>query len=83
MDTAALCDLMDVVISVDTSVTHLITALGKPTRIVLPGLPDWRWLWGREDCPWYASVKLYRQGADMQWAPVLARVANDLVRITP
>jgi len=78
-DTAALCDLMDVVISVDTSVAHLAGAMGKPTWIVLPFIPDWRWLLDRNDSPWYQSVKLYRQDDDRQWGPVLERVARDLI----
>lgn len=80
-DTAALCDLVDRVVSVDTSVAHLAAALGKPTWILLPHMPDWRWLLEREDSPWYASVKLYRQGEDRQWAPVLSRVARDLLEL--
>jgi hypothetical protein len=79
-DTAALCDLMDTVISVDTSVAHLAGALGKPTWVLLPFVPDWRWLLERDDSPWYASVKLYRQAEDRQWAPVLGQVVNDLLQ---
>ena len=79
-DTAALCDLMDIVISVDTSVAHLAGALGKTTWILLPYVPDWRWLLDRDDSPWYASAKLYRQGEDRQYAPVLERIANDLMK---
>ena len=81
-DTAALCDLMDIVISVDTSVAHLAGALGKTTWILLPYVPDWRWLLDRDDSPWYESVKLYRQDEDRQYAPVLERVANDLLKIS-
>ena len=77
-DTAALCSLMDVVISVDTSVAHLAGALGVPTWVLLAHTPDWRWLLGREDSPWYPSARLYRQNAHRQWAPVLQRVAADL-----
>lgn len=77
-DTAALCELMDLVISVDTSVAHLSGALGRPTWILLPYVPDWRWLLDREDSPWYASVKLYRQTEDRQWAGVLERIRSDL-----
>jgi hypothetical protein len=80
-DTAALCDLMDIVITVDTSVAHLSGALGKKTWIILPYSPDWRWLLDRDDSPWYESVRLYRQGADRQYAPVLQRVANDLLNL--
>ncbi len=80
-DTAALCELMDVVISVDTSVAHLSGALGRPTWVLLPYVPDWRWLLDRADSPWYPSVKLYRQDADRDWAGVLARVQADLAAL--
>ena len=78
-DTAALCDLMDLVISVDTSVAHLAGALGKPTWIMLPYAPDWRWMRDRDDSPWYPSARLYRQGKDRSWLPVLERIASDLI----
>lgn len=77
-DTAALCDLMDLVISVDTSVAHLAGALGKTTWVLLPFMPDWRWLLDREDSPWYRSLKLYRQPRYGDWEPVLRRVAMEL-----
>ena len=77
-DTAALCELMDVVISVDTSVAHLSGALGRPTWVLLPFSPDWRWLLDRDDSPWYASVRLYRQPAVGDWEAVLTRVMADL-----
>lgn len=70
-ETAALCDLMDLVISVDTSVAHLAGAMGKPTWILLPHIPDWRWLLGREDSPWYPSVRLFRQDRVGDWDGVL------------
>ena len=78
-DTAALCDLVDLVISVDTSVAHLAGALGKPTWILLPYAPDWRWMLDRADSPWYPSARLYRQGNDRSWTPVLARIGSDLL----
>ena len=78
-DTAALCHLMDLVISVDTSVAHLSGALGKKTWVLLPYAPDWRWLVGRDDSPWYSSVTLYRQESDMTWAGVFERVSSDLL----
>jgi hypothetical protein len=77
-DTAALCDLMDVVISVDTSVAHLSGALGKPTWMLLPFSPDWRWLLERHDSPWYESMTLYRQSSVGDWDSVFSRVATDL-----
>jgi hypothetical protein len=78
-DTAALCELMDVVISVDTSVAHLSGALGMPTWVLLPYVPDWRWLLDRDDSPWYPSVSLYRQSDDREWVNVLEQVKADLV----
>ena len=77
-DAAALCELMDVVISVDTSVAHLASALGKETWVLLPYAPDWRWLLDRKDSPWYQSVRLYRQDEQRNWNNVLISVAADL-----
>jgi hypothetical protein len=77
-ETAALCELMDLVISVDTSVAHLGAAMGKPTWILLPFLPDWRWLLDRSDSPWYDSARLYRQETRGDWQSVLKRVCADL-----
>jgi tetratricopeptide (TPR) repeat protein/ADP-heptose:LPS heptosyltransferase len=78
-DTAALCACMDVVVSVDSSVAHLSGALGKSAWILLPHHPDWRWLMEREDSPWYASVRLYRQTGIGDWDGVLRRVRADLI----
>lgn len=80
-DTAALCELMDVVVSVDTSVAHLSAALGCPTWVLLPKVPDWRWLLGRNDSPWYPSVRLYRQTVDGDWSDVFARLCVDLAEM--
>lgn len=77
-DTAALCELLDLIISVDTSVAHLAGALGRPVWILLPFNPDWRWLLAREDTPWYASARLYREERIAGWSKVLARVRDDL-----
>ncbi len=82
-DTAALCDLMDFVISVDTSVAHLGGALGKETCVLLSHLPDWRWLTHRTDSPWYPTVSLYRQALACQWEPVVERVGMDLLARMP
>lgn len=78
--TAALCECMDLVLTVDTSVLHLSGALGKRTWLLLSYVPDWRWMREREDTPWYPSVKLYRQTAPQDWTDVFARVAADLRR---
>jgi tetratricopeptide (TPR) repeat protein len=80
-DTAALCDLMDLVICVDTSVAHLAGALAKKTWVLLPYSPDWRWLLDRDDSPWYESITLYRQGQDREYGSVLRRVENDLTKL--
>jgi tetratricopeptide (TPR) repeat protein len=77
-DTAALCELMDLVISVDTSAAHLAGALGKPVWVMLPFVPDWRWLLDRDDSPWYPSAKLYRAVQPNNWQSVFERVATDL-----
>jgi hypothetical protein len=78
-DTAALVSLMDVVVSVDTSLAHLAGALGKDTRLLLSRIgQDWRWLTGRAETPWYPAMRLYRQGADCDWAGPLADVGADL-----
>lgn len=77
-DTAALCELMDVVIAVDTSVAHLAAALGKQVWMLVPPNSDWRWLRERSDSPWYPTLKLYRGSKGGQWSEVLARVGADL-----
>jgi tetratricopeptide (TPR) repeat protein len=77
-DTAALVDLMDVVVSVDTSVAHLAGGLGRPLRVLLPHAPDWRWMLEREDSPWYPTARLFRQPAAGDWASVLQRVRIQL-----
>ncbi|MGA8148514.1 MAG: tetratricopeptide repeat protein, partial [Gallionellaceae bacterium] len=79
-DTAALCELVDVIISVDTSVAHLAGALGKQVWILLPFMPDWRWLLDRSDSPWYPTAKLFRQEKNGDWEGVFEKVRSDLVR---
>lgn len=77
-DTAALCELMDLVISVDTSVAHLAAALGRPVWVLLPSNSDWRWMRERSDSPWYPTAKLFRCTKDSAWGDVLASVRRDL-----
>ncbi len=77
-DTAAVCELLDAVVCVDTSVAHLSAVLGRPTWILLPYSVDWRWMLDRADSPWYPSAKLYRQEQIGQWDAVLRRVQADL-----
>jgi tetratricopeptide (TPR) repeat protein len=80
VDTAALIDRLDLVLTVDTSVAHLAGALGKPTWIMLPYTPDYRWLLGRDDSPWYPSVRLFRQDERRDYATVVGRVHDALAQ---
>jgi tetratricopeptide (TPR) repeat protein len=73
-DTAAVIDNLDLVISVDTSVAHVAGALGRPAWVLLPSVPDWRWLLGRDDSPWYPTARLFRRRAGETWDPVVGRV---------
>ncbi len=78
-DTAALVELMDLVITVDTSVAHLAGAMGKEVWILLPFNPDWRWLLDRSDSPWYQSAKLFRQPSIGDWNSVILDVKTALI----
>ena len=77
-ETAALVSCLDLIITVDTSVAHLAGALGRPTWILLPYTPDYRWLLDREDSPWYPSVRLFRQTESREFESVLDRVRDEL-----
>ena len=65
-------------ITVDTSVAHLAGALGCPTWMLLSYTPDYRWLLGRDDSPWYPTMSLFRQGETRQWQDVIDRVRHEL-----
>jgi hypothetical protein len=73
-DTAHALRSLDVVVTVDTAVAHLAGALGVPTLLLIPFVPDWRWMVGRNDTPWYRSVEILRQESLFEWAPVISRV---------
>lgn len=80
-DTAALIAQLDLVVTVDSSMAHLAGGMGKPCWVMLSVLGvDWRWLDRATDSPWYPSVRLYRQGADHAWGPVIAAIGADLAR---
>jgi len=69
---------MDLVISVDTSVLHLAGALGRPVWGLIPFAADWRWLYNREDSPWYPTMRLIRQRSMGDWGEVVQRVRDAL-----
>ena len=79
-DTAALADQLDLIITVDTSLAHLAGGLGKPVWVLLPYSPDWRWLLGRADSPWYPTARLFRQAKAGDWAGVIGEVGEELSR---
>lgn len=79
--TAALCELMDVIVCVDTSIAHLAGALGKPVLLMLPFNPDWRWLLAREDSIWYPRVRVLRQPSAGDWPAVASAVRDALLQL--
>jgi hypothetical protein len=80
-DTAALVQNLDLVITPDTSLAHLAGALGVPVWVMIPFASDWRWLLGREDTPWYPSMRLFRQRRWGDWDEVFSRMARELSAI--
>ncbi len=81
--TAAAMAELDLVISVDTLAAHLAGALARPTWIMLPHAPDWRWQIGRNDSPWYPTVQLFRQPAPDDWDSVVSSIADALKDFKP
>jgi len=81
-DTAAMIANLDLVISVDTSMVHLAGAMAKTVWTLLPFAPDWRWLLGRDDSPWYPTMRLFRQQTRGNWDAVIGQVTDALVGIT-
>jgi hypothetical protein len=79
-DTMAIIENLDLIVSVDTSIVHLAGAMARPVWVMLPYAPDWRWLLRRDDSPWYPSVRLFRQGFDRSFAPVIAKIGAELAR---
>lgn len=77
-DTAALVANLDLVIACDTAVAHLAGAMGVPTRLALPFVAPWRWLRGRDDSPWYPTVRLFRQVRPGDWTTPVEAIAREL-----
>jgi hypothetical protein len=79
LDTAAMIEACDLIITADSAPAHLAGALGAPTWIALKHVPDWRWFLGRDDSPWYPSVRLFRQTATGDWDSVFEAMAGELI----
>lgn len=82
-ETAAVIGQLDLVLGVDTAVMHLAGAMGKPVWMLVPFMPDYRWLLSRADTPWYPSIRLFRQEIIGDWPTVIARVATALTNWQP
>jgi Tfp pilus assembly protein PilF len=78
MDSAAIMKSLDLVICSDTAIAHLAGGLGVPVWVALSFVPDWRWLLQREDCPWYPTMRLFRQKKYGCWDEVFERIAKEL-----
>ena len=79
LDTAAMMQVCDLVISADTAPVHLAGALGVPTWVALKYVPDWRWLLARDDSPWYPSLRLFRQAAPGDWGALFRAMRDELM----
>jgi len=77
-DTAAVMALLDLIITADTSVAHLAGALGVPVWVALAKIADWRWLFDREDSPWYPTMRLFHQPKLGDWKSVFNRMGSEL-----
>jgi hypothetical protein len=80
-ETAAVIANLDLTISVDTAVVHLAGAMNKPIWLLLPFDPEWRWLLGRSDSPWYPTLKIFRQKNSRLWSEVIREVKDNLSRL--
>jgi ADP-heptose:LPS heptosyltransferase len=76
LDAAAVMMNLDLVVTCDTSIAHLAGALARPVFVALPQAPDWRFLTGRDDSPWYPTMRLFRQTKQSHWDDVIARIAD-------
>ena len=78
---AAQIAALDLVISIDNSTIHMSGALGTPVWVLLPFVPNWRWMLNREDSPWYPTMRLFRQPSPGDWNSVIAKVADNLLKL--
>lgn len=80
-DLAGLVRNLDLVVSVQTALVHLSGACGAPALVMVPATPEWRYTAASPTMPWYGSVKLFRQGADRDWGPVVRRVTEAAAKL--
>lgn len=81
VDTAAVMQNLDLIVTSDTSIAHLAGALARPVWVALQHVPDWRWQLGRDDCPWYPSMRLFRQTQRGNWEDVFTRIAETITAL--
>ena len=81
VDTIAVVSQLDLIVTIDTSVAHVAGALGCPVWMVLKTTADWRWFKDREDCPWYPTMRLFRQRTKGDWDEVISRVKDALIEV--
>ena len=80
-EAAAAFEALDLIVTVDTAICHLAGALGRPTWVAISLVPDWRWLMGRDDSPWYPTIRLFRQVSHGGWDDVFRRLAKALTHM--
>jgi hypothetical protein len=80
-DAAGAVENLDLVISVDTATAHLSAALGKPTWVLVPFVPDWRWMLHRADSPWYPTMRLFRQRVPGDWNGLIGQITQALCEL--
>jgi hypothetical protein len=81
MDTAAIMRNLDLVVTTDTAIAHLAGALGVPVWVALSKIADWRWMFEREDSPWYSTMRLFRQTELGAWKSVFERIASEVEKL--
>ncbi|MGD0143292.1 MAG: glycosyltransferase family 9 protein, partial [Rhizomicrobium sp.] len=81
VDTAAVMESLDLVVTTDTAIAHLAGALARPVWVALKHVPEWRWLLGRADSPWYPTMKLFQQPTDDDWRSVFAAMETELAKL--
>src|SRR5262249_45707285 len=83
VDTAAVMAHLDLIVCVDTSIAHLAGATGRPVFVALKHVPEWRWLLGRSDSPWYPTMRLFRQQTRGDWSGVFSAMAKAIEELLP